>query len=289
MLAFVYISLRFTHFTALMLVLGSTWFSVCVCPAPVKRMLALRFLTLQRVCLALSALSAVLMFAVQGGIMGDGWPDTISPAIWQALADTQFGRMWKWQMLIALVALACVVTQPKSQRRLLVLIVAQLLLLATVGHAAMREGLPGTLQRVNHALHLLCAAAWFGGLLPVLFCTHLATGRWRLQAIASLMRFSRYGHLAVAGVIVTGLINALLIQGLAWPWHSQYGRLLLLKCALVLLMLAIAVVNRYVLVPRFRSHGVKAHAFFIRMTQAEVVLGAIVLATVSLFATLEPF
>jgi putative copper resistance protein D len=72
---------------------------------------------------------------------------------------------------------------------------------------------------------------WFGGLLPFIYCLRLAHGRWRQAAIGTMMRFSRYGHLAVAGVIASGVINALMIQGdyFASPW----GRMLLFKCALV--------------------------------------------------------
>jgi putative copper resistance protein D len=66
-------------------------------------------------------------------------------------------------------------------------------------------------------------------------------------------------------------------------------RFLLFKCALVALMVVIALANRYFLVPRFRPETGRAQQIFIRMTQAEVVLGALVLATVSLFATWEPF
>lgn len=289
MLASLYVGLRFIHFLSLMLVLGCTWFTARLSPEPVRRILTRRFTRLMQLCLALSALSALLMFAVQGGMMGDGWPDTLRTEIWFAVAQTQFGRVWQWQILFALVTLAVGLIQPRAQGRLLVLIIVQLIVQAAVGHAAMREDLPGVLQRINHALHLLCAAPWFGGLLPVIVCSRLAQGRWRAQAIITLMRFSRYGHVAVAGVILTGLINTLLIQGFALPWQSEYGRLLLVKCALVGVMLAIAVVNRYVLVPRFASQARQTSTLFIRMTQAEVVLGAAVLALVSLFATLEPF
>lgn len=104
-----------------------------------------------------------------------------------------------------------------------------------------------------------------------------------------MMRFSRYGHLAVAGVILTGMANIVLIQGWVLPWHSAWGKMLLVKCALVVMMVVIALVNRYVLVPRFRSGDGREQRYFIRMTQSEVVLGALVLAAVSLFATWEPF
>ena len=90
-------------------------------------------------------------------------------------------------------------------------------------------------------------------------------------------------------VLLTGVVNALMILGLQIPWQAGYVQLLLFKCALVALMVVIALANRYFLVPRFRPESGRAQQIFIRMTQAEVVLGALVLATVSLFATWEPF
>ncbi|SUX85309.1 copper resistance protein [Citrobacter koseri] len=54
-------------------------------------------------------------------------------------------------------------------------------------------------------------------------------------------------------------------------------------------MVAIALTNRYVLVPRMRQENRRANLWFIWMTQIEWGIGAVVLAIVSLFATLEPF
>ena len=65
--------------------------------------------------------------------------------------------------------------------------------------------------------------------------------------------------------------------------------MLLVKCALVALMVVIALMNRYVLVPRFASNPQHAQQIFIRTTQAEILLGVLVLLAVSLFATWEPF
>ena len=93
----------------------------------------------------------------------------------------------------------------------------------------------------------------------------------------------------VLPVVLTGAINGLFILGITLPWQTGYVQLLLFKCALVALMVVIALVNRYFLVPRFGAHIGREQQIFIRMTQAEVVLGALVLATVSLFATWEPF
>lgn len=90
---------------------------------------------------------------------------------------------------------------------------AQFFLLAGVGHATLNEGVTEKIHQTNHAIHLICAAAWFGGLLPVLWCMQLIKGRWRHQTIQALMRFSWCGHFAVIGVLASGVLNALLITG----------------------------------------------------------------------------
>ena len=221
--------------------------------------------------------------------MGDGWTDVWQPAVWQAVAGTRFGGVWIWQILLAWIAFAVVWIRPRhGARQLVALLAAQLLLSAGVGHAAMHEGLLGALQRTNHALHLFCAASWFGGLLPFIYCLRLTQGRWRRAAVYTMARFSRYGHLAVAGTIASGVINALLIQG-GMVGASPWGRMLLIKCALVAGMVAIALVNRYVLVPRMSASGSRAENLILRTTQAEMGLGALALLAVSLFATWEPY
>ncbi|CDF54134.1 copper resistance protein D [Salmonella enterica subsp. enterica serovar Bovismorbificans str. 3114] len=273
-----------------MLVYGCALYGAWLAPAPIRRLMTRRFLHLQRHAAAWSVISAAFMLAIQGGLMGGGWPDVFSVSVWGAVLQTRFGAVWIWQIILALVTLAVVVIAPvKMQRRLLILTVAQFILLAGVGHATMRDGVAGTLQQINHALHLLCAAAWFGGLLPVVYCMRMAQGRWRQHAISAMMRFSRYGHFFVAGVLLTGIGNTLFITGFTAIWQTTYGQLLLLKCALVVLMVAIALTNRYVLVPRMRQENPRTDLWFVRMTQIEWGVGGIVLAIVSLFATLEPF
>ena len=290
MLAFSYVALRFVHFAALMLIFGNALYCAWLAPSSLQRLMTHRFQRQQKIAAIASLVSAVLMLATQGGLMGDGWADVFRPEVWMAVASTQFGSVWLWQIVFAvLTACAAWIAPIKSARLLLLLAAGQFVLLAGVGHAAMHDGAQGVLQRVNHAIHLLCAAMWVGALLPLIFCLRLAKGRWRNPAIYTMMRFSRMGHYAVAGVILSGIVNMLLILGITLPWRTEYGQMLLFKCALVALMVAIALVNRYVLVPRFRPDAGREQQFFIWMTQAEVVLGALVLAVVSLFATWEPF
>ncbi|WP_437890312.1 copper homeostasis membrane protein CopD [Phytobacter sp. V91] len=289
MLTASFIGLRFIHFSTLMLVFGCTLFINRLTPFHLQPLLSRQFQLFQRVCLGLSFFSALLMYALQGGMMGDGWHDVWQPETWLALADTHFGGIWIWQILIAMLALSVALIQPRYQGRLLLLCGAQLLLMAGVGHAAINDGALGFIQRTNHALHLIGAAAWFGGLLPVIYCMKLVRRSLQNYAVMAMMRFSRYGHLFVAGVLATGVINALLIQGGRVPWDTAWGRALLLKSALVALMVAIALVNRYVLVPRLSLKDSQARYSLILMTWTEVALGALALAAVSLFATWEPF
>lgn len=290
MLPAFYISLRFVHFTALMVLLGSTICSVLLAPQSFKPILVRRLDKQWRTAIWLSLASAVLLLAVEAGLMGDGWIDTVNMQVWLAVLDTRFGAVWVWQILLGFVTAAAFLLKPRRlQGVLLILAAAQLILLAGVGHAAMREGVSGGIQRLNHAIHLLSAGWWAGGLLPLLMCMRMARKpRWRQAAIAAMMRFSRYGHLAVAAVIVTGVVNSLMILGWSWPLESGYVQLLLLKVALVAVMVTIALVNRYFLVPRFATSAV-AQQRFIQLTWLEVILSVMVLLVVSTFATWEPF
>lgn len=289
MLDVAWVALRFAHFAALMLASGCVFFSAWLAPDVLRQRIARRFRSPVRLLLALNAATALLLLMVQGGMMAGGWPDVWRPGVWWAVVGTRFGNIWLWQIVLSGLTLAIAWLRPRRNVALmLVLLCAQLVLQASVGHTALHTGLTGMAHRANQALHLLCASVWLGGLFPFLYCLRLTTGRWRQPAIYTMLRFSRYGHLAVAGVLLTGINNVWLVQG-EWLSASAWGRALVLKCVFVALMVVIALVNRYVLVPRMNRDNTRMQTVFIYMTQAEMVLGALVLATVSLFATWEPF
>ena len=268
MLTGLYITLRFGHFISLMLAFGCVLYGAWWAPVPLRRVLMLRFYPLLRPLPLIGAISTLALYLLQGGMMGEGWTDVWRPAVWQAVAGTRFGGVWIWQILLTWIALAVVWIRPRHGARQLVALLAA--------------------QRTNHAVHLFCVASWFGGLLPFIYCLRLAQGRWRPAAVYTMARFSRYGHLAVAGTIASGALNALLIQG-GLIGASPWGRMLLIKCALVAGMVVIALVNRYVLVPRMSASGSQAESLILRTTQAEIGLGALALLAVSLFATWEPY
>ncbi len=53
----------------------------------------------------------------------------------------------------------------------------------------------GEIHQTNHAIHLICAAAWFWGLLPVLWCYATHQRPLATPAIQALMRFLVREHL----------------------------------------------------------------------------------------------
>lgn len=290
MLSACYIALRFAHFAALMVLLGCTAYGVLLTPGRFGVVLIRRLQTAWRPAIWWSLISSGLLLCAQAGLMGDGWTDTVDPSVWLAVLGTQFGAVWIWQLVLAVATAVVAVVKPRKMPELLLLLTfAQLVLLAGVGHATMHDGFLGAVQRVNHAIHLLSAAFWVGGLLPLLVCMWLASKLpWRETAIESMMRFSRYGHLAVAAVIISGIVNGLLIVGWKIPLESNYFRLLLLKILLVGVMVILALINRYWLVPRFNRSAL-AQRRFIQLTWLEVILSAAVLLLVSIFAIQEPF
>jgi copper resistance protein D len=102
-----------------------------------------------------------------------------------------------------------------------------------------------------------------------------------------MRRFSDGGQLAVALVVATGVVNVALTSGVPLPITTPYRALLAAKLAVVALMIAIALVNRYVVAPRLKP-GAPALRILMWTSLAEVGLGAAVVGLVSLFALLDP-
>ena len=289
MLETLYIVCRWLHFSALILSTGSAFYSVLLAPRRYRPRLSQRLRPLLTGGAMLTALSALAMLAAQTGLMSGEWRNIAQPTIWQAVLNTSFGQVWRGELLLALLACLSLTLGNKAGQLLLLCGLFQLCGLALVGHAAMLDGWPGALQRVNQSIHLIGAAFWAGGLLPLLWLMRDARqAAYRRDAIRTMMRFSRYGHLAVTLTLLSGIINSAFIVGWPWPADNAYRQLLLLKVGLVALMVAIALVNRYWLVPRFRRAGSRAAHWFVRATQLELTVAGLVVMLVSVFATQQP-
>jgi len=108
---------------------------------------------------------------------------------------------------------------------------------------------------------------------------------------AALPQFSHMGYIAVVLAAITGIANtAILVGGIDRLTGTGYGRLLLAKIVLFLLLVVLAAVNRFILVPRIDREGAPlagttALLWAIGLEQA---LGLAILAIVSILGTWPP-
>ena len=117
----------------------------------------------------------------------------------------------------------------------LVLSVLLVLAPAASGHASVG----GLFTFVVDVVHVEAAAAWTGGLLFLLLALRFADDRWA-RAREWVPAFSALAVLSVAVLLVAGVINGYLeVRTWSGLWETTYGRLLLVKVALVLPLLAL--------------------------------------------------
>jgi putative copper resistance protein D len=130
---------------------------------------------------------------------------------------------------------------------------------------------------LNDALHVLAGCAWLGSLLALPGClARLRDPAFCTEAKTALRRFSSAGHLAVALVIATGIVNTVLALQ-RWPtdFTSTYQMLLVAKIACVAGMTALALMSRYILVPGMLTQPDRAIIQIRYGTYAELALGAV--------------
>jgi copper resistance protein D len=281
---------RFAHFMAAMLAFGASAYLWLYAPDNLRRALspAVRRLTISASLVAL--VSAIVWLSLEAASMADDWSAATDPEmVATVLTDTSFGHAWIARLVLAAALVVAVFARRDHWRTIAILSALLLASLALVGHAAMQTGAVGLLHRANHALHLLTTGAWLGGLVAFVLCLReYADTERRREAVDAMMRFSFFGHFVVTAIVATGVVNIALTSGRApWPPTTPYRALLDAKIAIVAVMIALAVFNRYGLVPRLNR---KASALAVlRLTSAiEVGLGTIVVALVSVFALLDP-
>jgi putative copper resistance protein D len=241
-------------------------------------------------------LSALALVPIIGGTMAGSalaaldWK-TISAVLWQ----TSFGRIWRWHLVVtALLVAACAIrrVRPCYRMGLAALLLASL---GWIGHATIGAGRIGIAHQVNQSIHLLASGIWLGGLVPlaalVIRAKRSGDGKWFALMRTALPRFSGMGYAAIALVAITGIVNTIILVGSGDGLvRTPYGRLLLVKIGLFLLLGVFAGVNRFVLVPRISRErapltGTAALMWTIIIEQ---VLGLAILAVVSVLGTWPP-
>lgn len=244
---------RFLDFALLLLVAGGA-VAVAWPLAAAPPLLRSRLLTLLAAwagTLVVVALAGIVLQGAKAG--GYGLGDALGWSSISAVLDTRFGRAWSFQAAAAAVALL-VALAARSRPGLLPGLVAVGAALVMAPSLSGHAGSGSRLAAVADLAHLAAAAVWTGGL-AVVFVALLAAGpgRWQLAATA-VPRFSRLAVASVAVLIVAGVVNAYEeLDSWSELWETTYGRLLLVKLALVVPLIALGAYNNRYSVPRLKS------------------------------------
>ena len=128
------------------------------------------------------------------------------------------------------------------------------LALSLSGHAS--TAVPQFVSRPALFLHAVCVAFWIGALLPLALGVRDAGIRATPSGGGELRRFSNTIVPVIALLLLTGLWLAFVqLDRIDTLWTTGYGRVLACKLAAVVALFALAVANRYWLVPKLETAG----------------------------------
>ena len=276
---------RFLHFCVVLLVFGALVFRPLLL-GDARQQARLRQLVDPLLCLlaGVGLITGIVWLMLTAADMAGDWQAALNSAVvMKVLTQTFFGKAWFVHLFASLVLLMCLRIPMRLPTWLpLGLSTVQLATLAPAGHAAMLSGVPGLLLMFNQLVHLLCVGGWMGALLILMFVQARPAGH---DLRGTLLRFSRYGLVLVAGIIVTGLINVRVLTGSLWPTPatSGFGLVLAVKASMVACMLLLALFNRAAL------NNQRIALSTLRQTVlVEWLCGLAAIAAVALLGTLSP-
>ncbi len=297
-----YVVVRWLTYVGLLGVLGALALRLVVLPAATRfgagalaTPAAARAAGIGLAAAALVALAAVLRLYAQSYAMHGPAAAVDGGLVTTMLARTTWGWGWIIQAVGAILALAGFVAArrggagwPLAALGGLALAVAP----ALSGHAAAVPRLSG-LAIISHAVHVLGAGGWVGGLFLVVAAGVPAAMRLpkeeRGPAVAALVNAFSPVALACAGALtVTGLFATWLHVGAPSAlWQTDYGRTLLIKLALLTTVFGTGAYNWRRLRPALGNEAGAARLR--RSATVEIAAGALVLlATAVLVATAAP-
>jgi putative copper resistance protein D len=301
------IYVRAIHLGATMMVVGVAFFIVFIVEpvfrnsdagAEVPAIVRVRFAWIAWISLLVTVLSGAVWLVLVAQSMSDrALADVFSEGIlWTVLASTSFGRDWLGRFVLAFLLAGAFARLLSAQRitsvwiKFVAVALAAGLVgtLAGAGHAIGGSNIEGIVHPAADVLHLVAAAAWIGTLVPLALVLGAVGPDVASVAIARTVtvRFSTFGIVSVATLLVTGTINTwYLVGSVPALIETDYGRLLLAKIALFLGMVAIATVNRLWVTPRLVQDATAAGTRnalrqLRRNTAIEVFVGAIIIAIV---------
>jgi copper resistance protein D len=243
-----------------------------------------------RASLAIAVAAGLVWLLAQAAFMAEA--DSMSDAaaaIGPVFTDTHFGHILGARLILLAFSASVLGNGSNGGRRALAAgAVALALILHTWStHAAAAEGIDRTILLGAEAVHLLAAGAWLGSLAPLYAAVDALAPDLGAQAAR---RFSPLGMLSVA-ILAAGAVaqSWILIGGLRGLLGTDYGRVALVKLALLLVLLALAAANRFRFTPAMRGPaGADAGRGLRRSIAVETAVGLAVVFAASLLADLPP-
>jgi len=298
-----YVAVRWVHFLALVALLGVLAFRTIVLRL-VRRLgeddevltaMGSRALEIGRWSAIAFVVTVILRLGAQSLTLLDGTGGFDTALLGAMLISSTWGRVWIVQFVLAIVVAAGFSAVIKRRSGAWLVVAGGILLLAITpalsGHAVatpLRTGL----AILADALHVLGAGGWMGSLLLVLLAGLPVALRRRgtdgPAAVRRLIEAFSPTALAFAALIgLTGVYAAWIHVGLsAALWESAYGRVLLLKLAILAIALAIGVYNWRVVRPRLGTDG--ATRVLRTSVIAELSIGALVLLVTAVLVATPP-
>lgn len=305
---------RAIHFAATLMVAGVAFFLAFVAepafafagkradlPAGVRsRLVAMAWVSLLLVVVSGVAWLILLAQQISEGTLTAVLWDGI---VWIVLTKTGFGTAWAVRFgLVVLLTISLPIGPARASalRQSVAVCAAAALVgaLGFAGHAAAGSGIEGLVHLAADIVHLVAAAAWVGALVPLAMLLHAAGRNPDQPAMAvartATQRFSALGVASVGALLASGIVNTWVLAGsLAALFGTDYGRLLLAKVALFLVMVAVAAVNRRLLTPRLvQELDPAASRNALRRLRnnslIEAAIAAIILLIVGALGTLPP-
>jgi copper resistance protein D len=200
--------------------------------------------------------SAIVWFGVVAASMSGAATlfDVDAGTLQTVLLQTHFGHLWAWRLVGCLIV-GILLFIGFQEVVTAVFCFAILASLAFAGHSDAIVVNTGPWPILGDLGHLVAAAFWPGGLVPLLIFLfeqdRIANPGRRLFVAEVVRRFSALSLVVVGILVATGLVNTYFIVGSPGAlFTTDYGRLLLLKIALFILMLGLGALNLLVLKPR---------------------------------------
>jgi putative copper resistance protein D len=267
-----YIATRTVHYASAMLLFGGLVFVPSVIrrawkdtsPAVLQAWQQVRtpLLVVAFICAAAGFVSGAVWIGIEV-VLQSGTsriPIASEDFLWSVLAEPAFGSVWLLRLCLLVILTAmlpAVLRSIAKRRRSYVTIIASVIAatyLATIvglGHSITGHG-PNTTQLLSDVVHLLAAGTWLGALvvMPLLF-NQAPSQR---AATRTAKRFSKVTMWSVSVLVLSGLANTWHIVGsLPTLIGTDYGRLLLLKVVVFIVVVTVATAERFGLVPKIKS------------------------------------